>query len=99
MFLFESRLPQMTKRALLVTVSILAMSIQAKADENSLQDGLTIDRLEIQHSRVDQSKLHYWHADGWIGDEKNMAFLKTEAAHSKGRVTGDLNWMAIARPG
>ncbi len=90
MSVFASHLLQLTNRALLVTVSILAMSIQSKADEDSLQRGLTIDRLEIQDSRVDHSVYHYWHADGWIGDEKNKAFLKTEGAHSKGRVTGDV---------
>lgn len=68
-----------------------------KADENSLQGGLTVDRLEIQHSSVDQSNYHYWHADGWIGDEKNKAFLKTEGAHSKGRVTGDVTQLLYGR--
>lgn len=97
MFIFERRLPQLTIRALLVVSSILATPVQAETDENSLQGGLTVDRLEMQYSFVDHTDYHYWHADGWIGDEKNKLLLKTEGAHSKGRVTGDLTQLLYGR--
>ncbi|MGC2459149.1 MAG: copper resistance protein B [Gallionellaceae bacterium] len=88
---------QLTYRALLVAVSILAMPPQAKADESSLQGGLTVDRLEMQHSVVDGTDTHYWHADAWIGGEKNKLIFKTEGGHSRGKVSNDLTQLLYGR--
>ncbi len=87
----------MTNRILLVAAGTLMIAVQAVADDGSLQGGLTIDRLEMQRSLVDQSDFHYWHADSWIGDDKNKIYLKTEGTHSKGLVSGDLTQLLYGR--
>lgn len=97
MFTFERRPLQLNSRALLMIAGIAMIPFQAEADENSLQGGLTVDRLEMQHSDVDHVDYHYWDADGWIGGDTNKLMLKTEGAHFKGSVTGVLTQLLYGR--
>ena len=97
MCIFWKRLKTTTSRALLVAAGMLALPLVAAADASGLQGGLTVDRLEVQQSFLDQTDYHYWHADGWIGDEKNRLFLKTEGAHAKGLVSDGLHQLLYGR--
>lgn len=85
------------RAVLLAAASILAIPVQAEADESSLQGGLTVDRLEMQQSIVDHTDFGYWHADGWIGGEKNKLLLKTEGNYSKGQVSNSLTQVLYGR--
>lgn len=97
MYIFLKRLKTVASLVLLAGVSILASPVLAEPDDGGLKGGLTVDRLEAQQSTVDQTDYHYWHADAWVGDEKNRLFLKTEGAHSKGLVSDGLHQLLYGR--
>lgn len=74
-----------------------ATPAHAGADKGSLQGGLNVDRLEMQKPAADHAGYGYWHADGWMGNENNRLFLKTEGSYSKGQVSDSLAQLLYGR--
>lgn len=87
----------MVSRAVLIAAGMLAMPALADTGAGGWQGGLTVDRLELQKSALDNTLSQYWHADGWIGDDKNRVLLKTEGAHAHGLVSSDLTQVLYGR--